>query len=797
MKEKQNATPEAAELRRRAEARVKKEHKNAVPSEEAARRLLHELQVHQIELEMQNEELRQARMEAEAALQRYTELYDFAPVGYFTLESQGNISKANLAAARMLKVERAKLIGRRFENFVAALSQHTFNTFINKIPGEQAKASCEVELVTADGDAAFVLIEAIAGQSGNDNSLVVIDITERKQIELNLLAVQIDLDGILNAIPDLLFEWGLDGHIYNYKTSRADLLAVPPEIFLGRRLSEVLPPEVATVCLTALQEANENGNSMGRQYELTLGQERKWFELSVSSKTGIHADQPHFIVLVRDITERKQTEQNLFTLYTAIEQSPISVVIADVDANIQYVNPHFTEVTGYTAAEALGQNPRIFRSGQTQKETYQDMWGKINSGQVWHGEFINKRKNGELYWEEAHIAPVTDAAGNTVNYVCLKVDITQRRQAEEELHESEFRWKFALEGAGDGVWDWDMQTGKVIFSERYKEMLGYAGNEAWSSLNEWKDRVNVEDMHHAMQELEAYLDGKRTLYTAEYRMRCKDGGWKWMLVRGMVVERAAGDRPLRMIGTHTDISKIREAEQRTRELLRQNRALTRRMFSMQEKERRHLASELHDELGQWLTAIQAEAHAIDSIAGAASPIHNSVQAISESASTMHEVIHRMVHNLRPSLLDALGLADSLHELKKQWYQPHLGVACDFVLEDDLSDLGENLNITIYRLVQEALSNAAKYAQANRVSLRLCRVRGETRDADAILLSIEDDGAGFDVGQPTRGAGILGMRERVIAAGGKFDLASAPGQGVRISVRLPLKQMGENYERREA
>jgi PAS domain S-box-containing protein len=140
----------------------------------------------------------------------------------------------------------------------------------------------------------------------------------------------------------------------------------------------------------------------------------------------------------------------------------------------------------------------------------------------------------------------------------------ERQQAEQALHESEERWNFALEGAGEGVWDWDMQTGKVVYSKRYKEMLGFPADENWNSLNEWSDRVNPEDLRRAMIDLEAYLDGKSPLYAVDYRMLCKDGSWKWVSARGMVVSRAEEGRPQRMIGTHTDITERKQAAEAIR-----------------------------------------------------------------------------------------------------------------------------------------------------------------------------------------------------------------------------------------
>lgn len=450
----------------------------------------------------------------------------------------------------------------------------------------------------ADSDARKLLQELQAHQAVLERQN-----EELKQLELELMAARNNLDSILNAVPDLLFEVGLDGCYYNLWSPHTELLATPPEDFLGKRLSDVLPPDTAAICLAALREANEKKYSTGKQYELSLGGENRWFELSVARKDEVYTDGPHFVALCRDITERKQAEQDFRTLYTAIEQSPISVLITDVDANIQYVNPRFTKVTGYAAAEVVGKNPRMFKSGQTLPETYRDMWDKITHGQNWQGDLLNRRKNGELYWEEIHIAPVMDAAGRIINYVCLMLDIGQRKKT----------------------------------------------------------------------------------------------------------------------------------EQVTMDLLWQNRALAKRMFATEEEGRRKMSRELHDELGQWLTAIQAETEAINSISGNSEPIRTSVAAINQSADAMHEVIRRMVHSLRPSMLDTLGLADSLHELEKQWCQPRLGISCSFMLAGELEDLSDNLKITIFRLVQEALNNIASYAKANNVSVQLHREAGDVPDAEHIYL----------------------------------------------------------------
>jgi PAS domain S-box-containing protein len=141
---------------------------------------------------------------------------------------------------------------------------------------------------------------------------------------------------------------------------------------------------------------------------------------------------PVLQAVVRDITARKQMEVKLHQLSTAVEQSPASIVITDTAGDIEYVNPKFVQVTGYLLAEALGKNPRILKSGEKSPEAYRELWETITAGKEWHGEFHNKKKNGELYWESASISPIRDLAGRVTHYVAVKEDITARKQNEGE-----------------------------------------------------------------------------------------------------------------------------------------------------------------------------------------------------------------------------------------------------------------------------------------------------------------------------------------------------------------------------
>jgi diguanylate cyclase (GGDEF)-like protein/PAS domain S-box-containing protein len=177
-----------------------------------------------------------------------------------------------------------------------------------------------------------------------------------------------------------------------------------------------------------------------------------------------------------DISERKAAESKLRMLSTAIEQSPTSVVITNLDAMIEYVNPCFTEATGYSLAEAVGKNPRVLQSGLTDASVYQDMWKTLTGGHTWVGELINKRKNGELYFEEAYISPVKDINGEVSHYVAVKVDITARKLAEDNL-----RIAAAVFQSQEGMMVADANSVILRVNNAFTRITGYSADEVIGS----------------------------------------------------------------------------------------------------------------------------------------------------------------------------------------------------------------------------------------------------------------------------------------------------------------------------
>jgi two-component system sensor histidine kinase TtrS len=236
----------------------------------------------------------------------------------------------------------------------------------------------------------------------------------------------------------------------------------------------------------------------------------------------------------------------------------------------------------------------------------------------------------------------------------------------------------------------------------------------------------------------------------------------------------------------------RRAEKEACELLDENRMLVGQSLVVQENERRHLARELHDEMGQCITAIQADAKIISEFAARCDyRLVTSAEAIKVVSARLYEFVHATMLQLRPSMLDNLGLEDAIREEVTAWRSRYQDTGCTLSVNTDLGGLDEQTNITIYRIVQECLTNIVKHANARNIAIEIGRVDvilpGDTDNmpVPALRISIRDDGAGMEQNAHGKGLGLIGMRERASALDGMLSVQSTPGQGTTVVVTLPL------------
>lgn len=269
--------------------------------------------------------------------------------------------------------------------------------------------------------------------------------------------------------------------------------------------------------------------------------------------------------IVRDISERKKTKaplrQEKQLSDDIINSLPGVFYILDDQGCLVRWNSQFSEITGYSAKELDGQHALNFIIASDHQLIAERIAKVFTTGAaVAEALLQTKDKRTIPYYFSGKRVVLEDK-----DYMSgLGIDISERKQAEDALRAAEERWKFALEGTGDGVWDWNLQTGEVYFSKRCKEILGYDHEDGDKRFAAWESTIHPDDFSRMMEELQAHLKGKTGCYFNEHRVRSTGGGWKWLLTRGKVVERDANGKALRMIGTQSDISERKEAEESLR-----------------------------------------------------------------------------------------------------------------------------------------------------------------------------------------------------------------------------------------
>lgn len=250
------------------------------------------------------------------------------------------------------------------------------------------------------------------------------------RVALNTLAAQ---NAILTAIPDLLFEVNEAGQYLNIWALDENDLALPPDQLMGRTISEVLPEGAAQITMLAILEASQKGVSRGKQIQLETAKGTAWFELSVAMQKVGDSTQHHYIILSRDVSQRKLSEHQLSISANVFKHAREGIIITDANCNIIDINDSFTNVTGYTRKEALGKNPGILASGYQTPGFYGAMWKELNEKGHWYGEITNKRRNGDIYIEFLSITTSYDDSGKVKNYVGIFSDITQQKENQKKL----------------------------------------------------------------------------------------------------------------------------------------------------------------------------------------------------------------------------------------------------------------------------------------------------------------------------------------------------------------------------
>ncbi len=513
-----------------------------------------------------------------------------------------------------------------------------------------------------------------------------------------------------------------------------------------------------------------------------------------------------------DITDHEEAEAELKKLSLAVEQSPASVVITDPQGTIQYVNRKFTEVTGYTAEEAMGRNPRILKSGETPPEVYTELWQTIAAGSEWRGELQNKKKNGEHYWEAVSISSLKAADGRVTHFLAVKEDITEQKQMEEYIHEKEARFRGYFENAQVGMAITSPAKGWIEANRQLEKMMGYTLEELRETT--WSELTHPEDLEADLGEYERLLAGEIDNYTIDKRFIRKDGDIVHTNLTVACTRSDTGDVDI-VMASLLDITARKQMEDDLQEQVRELDEAQSAMLNMME--------DLNEERAKAEAATQAKS---DFLANMSHEIRTPMNAVIGMAhlalkTNLTPKQEDYLSKIQTSANALLGIINDILDFSKIEAGKLDIEEVDFNLEDVLENLGNLVTVKAQekkdlevlfatgadvprflvgdplRLGQVLLNlsgNAVKFTEIGEIVVTT-QVKSKNRDRIELQFTVSDTGIGLTEEQigklfqsfsqadtsTTRkyggtGLGLTISQRLVEMMGGEIWVESAPGQG---------------------
>ena len=521
-------------------------------------KLLHELEVHQIELELQNEELLQAEKEAQLSAEKYAELFDFAPLGYFIVSDEGNIIGLNLRGAQMLAKERSLLLNSRFGFFVTNDTKPIFNRFLDNLFKSGKNEFCEITLLTREAHPVFVHLSGIVNGTEQEVLIAAVDITERKQAEEALQESEIKYRLMLESSEIGVGVYSLDGKILYYNQRALHNLGGKADDYIGKSLHEIFGEAAASVFVSRIRESAQSEKSIEYEEFVQLTSGDRWF-LSIYSRLAKPDGKVYGVqVIAHDITERKQTEEKLL-VSTAFANSLIAsmedgVSVLDTNGKHLDVNPAFCQMTGFTREELIVTSAPYPYWPPEEYVTIGDAFQKTMAGEKGNFELTFMRKNGERF--PVHISPfaIKDNIGNIISYSATVKDISERKKAEIHLQQSEHYLAEAERIGNTGSWEYDVASDTAIWSDNMFRIFDVDPLMPKELVFKYfvENLVHPDDCANVVTVFQDALAGRRA-YDLEYRI-LKSGNSTRYIHALAEVTRDADANPVQMIGKVEDIT---------------------------------------------------------------------------------------------------------------------------------------------------------------------------------------------------------------------------------------------------
>ena len=544
-----------------------------------------------------------ARIQQQARI--FDQVLSASPDPICVLDRMGRFTYVNLAIAQLFGLPQAEILGKAGHELT--LPPEGLELFENQrevVFATRRPLTDEISYPTLNGVRHYeYILSPIMGANSSVEAVICTarDITERKQVEESLRESEANYRHLFEYANDSIFIIDLStSAILDANQNASRRLGYTRKELLNLKTKDIEAPLADDRQNLINQQLQATGSII---FEHALRRkDGSQMLVEVSSRIIEYRDRLVSLSFIRDITKRKQAEERLRLLESAVFNANDAIVITEAEPidkpgpRIVYVNQGFTRMTGYTAEEVIGKTPRFLQGPKTDRAQADKIRDTLSRWEPIRAELINYRKDGSEFWVELNIVPVVDENGSYTHWMAIERDISQRKQLESAsaqreqerttqlsqtnalleakiaehqrteaaLQASEERYTLAVSAGKVGIWDWNIETDELYLAPNLKAMLRYRDEEIANTREAWLQLIHPSDREQVRHEINAHLKELTTHYEIEHRMLSKDGSVRWFLSRGITVRNPNG-KAHRLMGSSTDITDRKQVEDRLRE----------------------------------------------------------------------------------------------------------------------------------------------------------------------------------------------------------------------------------------
>jgi PAS domain S-box-containing protein len=782
------------------------------------KRIEEDLHQHQAELKAQNDQLRQAQADLEASRSRYTDLFDFAPLGYFELDDKGHIEIANLTGAYLLNVERESMKGQVLDRYGAPDQRDKLYRHRQEVFASSRQNRCELMMQRRDHDAfaAELLFDPVKDRSSQVTHcrVALIDISKRRAAETALHNLNLDLEQRIEQRTEALkktveqlkkiqsylmqahriaslgiWEWDIDSGAMKWSDEIYILFEADPE--RSERTYEFFMSHVHPEDRQHVQQKVDNALANQALYAVehrivqSNGSERIVHQRGEVVYNAAH-EPVRMIGTLQDITEERNRERRLlqqqYELKSQAELLDLAhdmIIVHDLEGRIQFWNKGAERVYGWKREEVLGRVTHEVLKTRFEESPIKII-AAVSAWGTWEGELTLETRDGHRLIVESRWALQQDEKGRPAAILEIDRDITHRKVAEQEREETRRYAENIIESIEEAI--------LVLDNDLYILSANKGFHDLFNTTPDWIGRhlFELEDRHWHVPEfkflLESILPENRRIdnYEIEYPT---DKGTVTLLLNAKEIFHDKPDKKRHILMAFHDVTIHKLQEQALKEL-------TEELLFAEEKQRQNVATALHDSIGQMLAFSKRELSALLKKQNAEN--EPALRKVLEMIGASINQSRQLTTDLSSPTLHTFGLEAAIEELAEQFTKDH-GPEVMVNVTQEPKPLDKKIELLLYRSIKELLCNIAKHAQAETVKIEI------QTDDHCIDIIVSDDGKGFDVpayelGQKeTNSFGLFSIRQRLININGLFTINSEKNNGTRCHIRTPLKKVDESQK----